>query len=145
MQIQFDQHHQHVAAYAQLRRNQVASLAALGVALWLLFALLIRYSIPMGLFGNTAASALLFVAAIPLAWLMIRLCRRTASLTPEQLVPGVAIASAAALPCDGVALTWAPGLYGADAASILPAAAWLFWGVGVSLALAFVIAGRRAA
>ena len=90
---------------SRLRRGQVATLAALGMALWLLFALLIRHGIPTGLFGSTAASASLFVAAFPLAWLMIRLCRRVAAFLPGQIVPGVAIASAAALPCDGVALT----------------------------------------
>ncbi len=76
---------------------------------------------------------------------MVRLCTRVAALAPGQIVPGVVVASAAALPCDGVALTWTPGLYGPDAASILPAAAWLFWGVGLCLALALVAAGRRAA
>ncbi len=127
----------------QLRRGQAVSLVALGVALWLLFALLIRYVMPTGWFASPTISVLLFMACIPSAWLLVRLCQRTAALTPEQLVPGVAIASAAALPCDGVALTWAPQLYGADAASILPAAAWLFWGAGVCLALAFVMAGRK--
>lgn len=119
-------------------------LAALGVALWLLFALLIRYAIPIGVFGSPAASALMFAAAFPCAWLLVRLGRQTATLAPEQIVPGVAVAAAAALLCDGLALTWAPRLYGADAASILPAAAWLLWGVGACFAVALVIASRRA-
>ena len=144
MQLQSDLHRQRATIHGQLRCGQVTRLAALGIALWLLFALLIRFSIPTGLFGSAAASALLFAAAFPLAWLMIRLCQRIAALTPGQIVPGVAVASAAALPCDGVALTWVPGLYGADAASVLPAAAWLFWGVGVILALALVMARREA-
>ncbi len=145
MHAQLDQHHQHAEVRGQLRRGQVAILAALGVALWLLFALLIRWSLPTGLFGNPVASVLLFVAAVLLAWLMVRLCTRVAALAPGQTVPGVVVASAAALPCDGVALTWTPGLYGPDAASILPAAAWLFWGVGLCLALALADAGRTTA
>jgi len=145
MQVQLGRPHRHAAIHGQLRRGQIASLATLGVVLWLLFALLIRYSIPTGLFGNAAASALLFAAAFPLAWLMIRLCRRVAALSPGQVVPGVVVASAAALSCDGLALTWAPNLYGPDAASILPAAAWLFWGVGVSLALALAVAEPKMA
>lgn len=128
---------------SQLRREQAVSLAALGVALWLLFALLIRTVIPTAWFGSPAISPLMFAAAIPSAWLLVRLCQRTAALTPEQLVPGVAVASTAAMLCDGMALTWAPRLYGADAASILPAAAWLLWGVGICFALAFVMAGHR--
>jgi len=134
-----------VTTGGQLRREQAVSLMALGVALWLLFALLIRHVMPTGWFASPTISVLLFAACVPSGWLMVRLCQRAAALKPEQLVPGVAIASAAALPCDGVALTWAPQLYGADAASILPAAAWLFWGAGVCLALAFVMAGRKAA
>ena len=138
-------HHSITTTSRQLRRAQAASLAALGIALWLLFALLIRYVIPSAWFGSPVVSPLMFAGAIPGAWLLVRLCRQTAAMTSEQLVPGVAVASMAALLCDGTALTWAPHLYGADAASILPAAAWLFWGAGVCLALAFVMAGRKAA
>lgn len=145
MQLQSDLHRPPATIHGQLRRGQATRLAASGVALWLLFALLIRFSISAGLFGSAAASVLLFIAAIPLAWPMIWLCRHTAGLTPEQVVPGVAVASAAALLCDGVALTWAPSLYGPDAASILPVVAWLLWGVGVILTLSLVIAGREAA
>ena len=144
MQMQSDLHRQHATIHGQLRRGQVASLATLGVALWLLFALLIRYSIPAGLFGSTAASALLFAAAIPGAWLLVQLCRRTAPLTPEQSGPGVAGAASAALPCDGVALTWAQSLYGDDPTSVLLAAAWLLWGVGACLAVALLVARRKA-
>ncbi len=145
MQTQSGLYNQNITTIGgQLRREQAASLAALGVVLWLLFALLIRYVIPAGWFGIPAISALLFAAAVPSAWLLVWLCRHTAALTPEQLVPGIAAASAAALLCDGLALAWAPHLYGADAASILPAAALLFWGAGACLALAFVIAGRKA-
>ena len=145
MQTQSGLHHQNTPTNgSQLRREQAVGLAALGVALWLLFALLIRYAIPTAWFGSPAISPLLFAVAIPSAWLLVTLCRQTAALTSEQLIPGIAIASAAAGLCDGVALTWTPHLYGADAASILPAAAWLFWGLGVCLALAFVMAGRKA-
>jgi len=131
------------SARGQLRPWQAASLVALGIVLWFLAAMLIRYGIPAGLFGSKASIAVLYAATIPGAWLLVRLCRRTGALTPEQIVPGVAIASAAALPCDGMALTWAPQLYGPDAASILPAAAWLLWGVGFCLTLAVVNAGRE--
>jgi len=128
----------------QLHPRQTASLAALGIVLWFLAALLIRYAGPAGLFDGGLASALLFALTIPAAWLLARLCRRTAGLTPGQLVPGVAVASLAGLLCDAMALTWTPALYGADAAHIVPAVAWLFWGVGFCLALALVIAGREA-
>ena len=127
----------------QLRRAQAASLAALGITLWLLFALLIHFAIPPAWFSSPPLSPLLFAAAVPGAWLLVQLCRQTAALTSEQLLPGVAVASMTALLCDGTALTWAPRLYGGDAASILPAAAWLFWGAGLCLALAFVMAGPK--
>ncbi len=131
-------------APSRLRANQVVSLAVFGVVAWLVAALFIRYSTPWGLFSS-AASVPLFVLTVPGAWLLVRVGRRVGSLQPSQLVAGIAVADAAALLCDGIALTWAPALYGTDAASILPAAAWLLWGVGVIFALALFSARHDAA
>lgn len=126
-----------------LHGQQLAGLAAFGVVLWFLAALLIRYAAPAGLFDG-AATVRLYALTMPAAWLMVRLCGRLAALTPGQLVPGVGVGSLAGLLCDAVALTWTPGLYAADPARIVPAVAWLFWGVGASLACAFVIDARQA-
>src|SRR5262245_20661984 len=126
-----------IAFSDRLGRGRVAGLMGLGVVLWLVVALLIRYGAPLGLFEGVA-SVLLFVFTVPVVWLLVWATRHALSLRPGQIVAGVAIACATAQLCDGVALGWAPFLYGADSSRLLPAAAWLLWSYGVSLTLAFV-------
>jgi hypothetical protein len=50
----------------------------------------------------------------------------------------MAIALIAALFLDGIALTMAPWIYGAPQSALLPAAAWLLFGVGAFLAAALL-------
>jgi hypothetical protein len=54
----------------------------------------------------------------------------------------MAIALIAALFLDGLALTTAPWIYGAAEGALLPAAAWLLFGVGAFLTAAFLEARR---
>jgi hypothetical protein len=44
--------------------------------------------------------------------------------------------------CDGIALTWAPSVYGGVSPRLALGAAWLLWGVGAIL-LAAATTGRR--
>jgi hypothetical protein len=88
---------------------------------------------------------LLFAVTVPAAWGSVWLAGRVANLRPAQLVPGTAFACAVAMLCDGVALTWAPGVYGGASARLALGAAWLLFGVGAILIAAFVTAGRRGA
>ncbi len=132
-----DQHFLALVAEGSLSRRQAVVLVALALLFWLMAALFIRYAGPAGLFAG-AASAALFALTIPSAWLLIWICKRAAGLGTGQIVAGIALASAAALFCDGVALTWSPSLYGGDRAALLPAAAWLLWGVGTCLTSALI-------
>lgn len=125
----------------RLRANQVMSLAVLGVVAWLLAALFIRCTMGWGFF-SPAASVPLFALTVPGAWTLAWIGKRVGPLLPSQLVPGVAVACAAAMLCDGIALTWTPTLYGGASANLLPAAAWLLWGVGVIFAVALISARR---
>lgn len=136
--------HSHQAARpaypASLSPRQAATLVAWGVLLWFAVALFIRWA-PPALFGRGVATALLFAAAAPIAWATIWVTGRVASLRPDQLVAGAALASAAAMFCDGVALTWS-SLYGSGT-DLVPAAAWLLWGVAAILTAAFFTAHRH--
>lgn len=125
-----------------LGRRQTAILLSWGVLLWFSAAMFIRY-VPAALFGRGAATALLFAAAVPVAWVTIWATRRVASLRSDQLVAGAALGSAAAMFCDGIALTWT-SLYGSDR-DLVPAAAWLLWGVAAILVSAFVAARQDGA
>lgn len=132
------------ASPARLGRAQLARLAVLAVVLWYLAALFIRFALPAGLYGG-GPGALLFAATVPLAWAAVWLAARVARLRPEQVVPGVAFACAVAMLCDGVALTWAPTVYGGASARLALGAAWLLFGVGAILVAALHTAGRRGA
>jgi len=128
------------ASSAPLSPRQAAILVTWGVLLWFAVALFIRWA-PPALFGRGVATALLFAAAAPIAWASIWATQRVASLRPGQLVAGAALASAAAMFCDGIALTWS-SLYGSGT-DLVPAAAWLLWGVAAILTAAFAIAHRH--
>ncbi|PAX07071.1 hypothetical protein CKY28_13555 [Sphingomonas lenta] len=123
----------------RLSDRQAAILVAFGLAFWLVAALFIRIA-PFDVFGRDVGTILLFAATLPLAWASVRVAERIAALAPDQLLPGVALASAAAMLCDGVGLIWW-GLYGDG--DRLPGAAWLLWGVGLILFAAFLDGRRR--
>lgn len=124
-----------------LTPRQAAAVSALSVFYWFVAAQFIRLTLPAGWFGGVPG-AVLFALSVPGAWLLVRSVRRVGALRTDQLVAGVAVADAAALICDGVAFTWFPGLYGAPDADLRLGAAWLLWGVGVTLVWA--VAGSRA-
>jgi hypothetical protein len=48
----------------------------------------------------------------------------------------------AAAMCDGIAITWAPWLYGGVGPGLAPAAAWILWGAGVGMLIALVMGHR---
>ncbi len=126
----------------RLSTRQVAVVTAWGVALWLAAALFIRWAGTTPLFGRGAATAVLFLSAAPIGWLAVGATRRIASLARGQIVPGVAVACAAAMLCDGIGFTWTT-LYGPQGANLVPPAAWLLWGVAWILIAAVESAARQ--
>jgi hypothetical protein len=128
---------------SRLSARQLAIVIAWGVLLWFVVALLIRIA-PRVVFDRGVLTVLLFSTGLPNAWLTVWLTRRLASLSPHQLVPATAIACAAAMLCDGMALTWTT-LYGPETKDLVPAAALLLWGVAHILIAAFVTARREGA
>jgi hypothetical protein len=125
-----------------LRVGQLVRVVALGVVLWYLAAVVIRLGLPAGLYGGRAG-ALLFAGTIPLAWACVWLVTRVGALRPAQVLPGVALACVAAMLCDGVALTWTPGVYGGASVRLALGAAWLLHGVGVILLAALLAPPAR--
>lgn len=123
---------------SHLADRQVAILIGFGLVFWLIAAVFIGLA-PFDLFNGGANTMLLFAVTVPLAWIAVQVAKRIATLSPDQLLPGAAIASAAAMLCDGIGLIWW-SIYGE--ADRLPGAAWLLWGVGMILFAAF-FGGRR--
>ncbi len=109
-------------------------LTVLSAVLWAVGVLTIRFAAPFGLFSPGFSLALM-LATIPLAWLTVDLAIRVAGQNAP--LPWVAaMVSMPALLLDGVAIMWAPGLYGPAAMPLRAEAAWLLWFVGVSMAVA---------
>ncbi len=116
---------------AGLSVSQIIILSAYGILLWLIAAFMIRYGTPAGVFGRLA-NIPVYAATAAGALLLVRSSARLARLHAGQLVAGTVIVSIAALFADGVAIAWAPTLYGADAAASLFGIAWLSFAVASS-------------
>ena len=121
--------------------SQTVRMVTWGAALWFVFALAIRLT-PF-LFGADATTAVLFAASVPVAWLMVSLLIWVGRLRPHQVLAGVAVALAAAMVLDGIAITWLDRLYGDSASHVRGGAAYILWGAGLMLGIA-VIRGRAA-
>jgi hypothetical protein len=129
---------------SRLSGRQIAISVALGLALWIAVALVIRAA-PAMLFDRGAWTVLLFAAALPNAFFTLWLARRLAAPSPERIVPFLAVGCATAMLCDGVALTWAAPLYGGGGKDLASAAALLLWGVAAILIVGLVAARREGA
>lgn len=121
---------------------QALRVTGLALLLWALGAVLIQITIPLGVFSGGGLTLLAFALGIAINPPTIWLVRRLGGLRHGQIVPGMALGSGVAIICDGVVLTWAPGLYGGTSGDLHRAAAWLLWTVGFGLLMAF-IAERR--
>lgn len=114
-----------LAAYRNIR------LAALGVALWLGFALGLHGILPSGVLDGGLPRILAYALSLPLGLGLLPLAYRVSGLGPAQAMACFTCVASAALLCDGVAFAWFPGLYSTDPARALHAAGYLLWGVGV--------------
>ena len=130
------------AATGKLRSGQAVRLTGLGILLCFGGALFIRYGIPAGLFGGRSG-VVLFVLCVPLALTLVWTGERVGALRQDQLISGIALMSAVAVLCGGIALTWFPVLYGDNPVSHYLGASWLLYDVGVNLIMALFISSRR--
>lgn len=121
---------------------QAARVAAFALLLWISGVVVIRLTIPLGLFSGGGLTVLAFALGIAINGPTIWLVRRLGGLREDQIVFGMALGSAVAIICDGAALTWAPWLYGGVSADLHRAAAWLLWTVGIGLVWAFIVEKR---
>ena len=120
--------------------RQGGALSLLSLALWTAATLYIHL-FPDASTGPVAGTVG-FVTTFPLAWACVRLTRRCGGLSPDQLLPGVALVGMIALMMDGAALRWLPRVYGDDETTLRLAAAWLLWGYGVRRGAALLMAAR---
>lgn len=117
-------------------------LVALGIALWLLAAMMFRVLGPVVLVPGSAALPLVFALFIPVAWVFLWVGMTLARVRGAAVLPAAALMSAVAMLLDALALTFFPAIYGLPTAGLLLVAAALLWGVAWILLFAFVQARR---
>ena len=122
---------------AGLSARQFFVTALMGVGLWLVAAILLRYLEPMGVLDGNAR-ILTYALVIPGTLPFVFLIKFIAGLGRHQLALGLSLATGAALLCDGIATAWFPALYGATDDSVLRSASAILWGGGVAIALGFL-------
>jgi hypothetical protein len=130
-----------VARFGSLPAIHVLLLASYGVVLWWLAAWFIRSLTPAGVFHGPAG-LVTWVATVGVAYGLAWAGGRLKRLGPERVLPGIVVPCIAALLCDSIAVVWMPGLYGPDAAAMLPGLAWLFFGVSACLLFAYMLDRR---
>lgn len=117
---------------------RVSVLVALGVFFWFVAAMAFR------LLGERVFSLdspwvpLLFASAVPVAWAFVEAGKRLSGARGGALMPAVSVMSATAMLLDALALVFVPALYGMPVASLLLVAAYLLWGVGLILFIAYL-------
>jgi Family of unknown function (DUF5367) len=109
----------------------------LGAVFWLEALLFIRLGGESLFVNGNPWLMLWFAASIPIAWMLVKVSAVVSKVDGEDLLNAVAIMVLTATLLDGVALTWFPGWYGLTPAGLLLAAAWLLWGVGLSLGIGY--------
>lgn len=122
---------------------QALRVAGLALLLWASGAVLIRLTMPLGVFSGGWLTVLAFVVGVAINPPTIWLVRQLGGLRRDQTIFGMALGSAVAIICDGTAITWAPWLYGGLSPDLHRAAAWLLWTVGFGLLGAFIAERRQ--
>lgn len=116
-------------------------LVAVGIALWFLAAMMVRFIGPFVFVEGSVSLVLTFALTIPLAWPFFWLGKALSGARGADVLPAVSILTFVALCLDGVALTWLRDLYGPTYAYGGP---WIMWGAGLILMVALLHTQRRA-
>jgi Family of unknown function (DUF5367) len=109
----------------------------LGIGFWFEALLFIRFEGESLFVNSNPLLLLLFGSSIPIAWVLIKISAIIGKIDGKDLLNAVAIMALTALLLDGVALTWFQSWYGLAQTGLLLAAAWLLWGVGISLGIGY--------
>lgn len=119
--------------------GQGIALAVIGVILWFVAAMMLRYLQPLGALDG-GWRVLTYALVVPGTAPFIFATERLVGIARHQLVTAITIVTGSALLTDGIAVGRFPGIYGDEP---LKAAATVMWGAGVALMLGLIIGARR--
>jgi hypothetical protein len=111
----------------------------LGAVYWLLAALFVRTFGAFFFTGHSPWLPLLYAASIPGSWLLLANARWLGRLDRSEVLESVVIMTFVATLLDGVGITFFQSLYGPSPQVVMLGAAWILWGVGCGLGIAYAI------
>lgn len=118
--------------------------AALGVGFWLAGALGLRFAEPLGVIGAGALLQALALGVLTLVFAAaVFVVQSVLGLPKARVFEAVSVMTMAALLMDGLAFSFAPGLYGVGEGHRLAASALVMWSAGVGMAVAWLRGGTR--
>lgn len=119
--------------------KQIIILILLGLIFWYLGTISVRVGSALGAFGSKVG-LFTYVVGLLIGLLTVFIVKASAKLSTDQIIPGCFIGGAVATFFDGIAITWAPWLYGTDPTQISLGAAWILWGVfSLNISAMFVV------
>jgi hypothetical protein len=120
-----------------MNTTKFAFSVTLGAAYWLLAALFVRAFGSFFFTGNTPGLLVLYAASVPGTWLLIQNARWLGRLAPAEVLDAVVVMTWTAAVLDGVAITFFGWVYGTSAQVVMLGAAWILWGAGWGLGVAY--------
>jgi hypothetical protein len=120
-----------------LTNSQMLSCLVQGAGLWLVFALVLRWLGPMGIYEGPLKAGI-YLLAVPLTVPVVFQVEKLAKLRRDQVFTGMAVGTMAAILLDGLALGFFPRLYGETVEMWAGAGALILWGGGVGMALGWL-------
>lgn len=116
--------------------KQIVIVVVAGAVLWLAAALCIRY-LGFAIFDFGVAHTVAYFALFPITWVFVRLVQNLAELSDEDVFLGIGASTMTAVLLNGLALAMYPDLYSLSFEIQVAGAAFILWGAGVTLAVAW--------
>ncbi len=119
--------------------NKITLSVVLGAVYWLLAALFVRYFGPFFFTGHSPWLPVLYAASVPGSWLLLANARWLGRLDRSEVLESVVIMTFVAALLDGMGITFFQSLYGPSPQIVMLGAAWILWGAGCGLAVAYAM------
>ncbi len=122
-----------------MNSHKITLSVVLGAVYWLLAALFVRYFGSFFFTGHSPWLPVLYAASVPGSWLLLANARWLGRLDRSEVLESVVIMTFVAALLDGVGITFFQSLYGPSSQVVMLGAAWILWGVGCGLAIAYAM------
>jgi hypothetical protein len=109
----------------------------LGVVFWFSGVLFIRLGGDALFIEGSPWLYFLFAIALPASWVFVKISAVVGKVSSTELLKAAVVATITATFLDGTVLTWFQSVYGDEQSKLLLIAAWLLWGAGMGLIVAY--------